>query len=56
MSLIVKRSDAEAGAVPPEPLGADGGSREREQNGACWLKRQGSLEPSLSLRNLDRRW
>ena len=55
MPIIARRSDAEDGAVPPEPLGADGGSRE-EQKGACLLKRKGSLEPSLSLWNLHRRW
>ena len=55
MPIIARRSDAEDGAVPPEPLGADGGSRE-DQNGTCLLKRKGSLEPSLSLWNLHRRW
>lgn len=51
-----RRRDIKAGAVPAEPRGTDVGSEEQEQNGACPFKRKGSLEPSLSLWNLYRRW
>ena len=54
-SFIVRRSDAEDGAVPPEPNGPMEVPR-GEQNGACSLKRKGSLKPTVSLWDLHRRW
>ena len=54
--FIVRRSDAEDGAVPPETPRADGGSQEGEHNRSCSLTRIGSLEPTVFRWNLHRRW
>ena len=55
-SFIARRSDDEDGAVAPEPLGPMEVPGRGEPNGACSLKRKGSLELTVSLWNLHRRW
>ena len=54
--FIVRRSDDEDGAVPPEPGGPMEVPGMGEQNGACSLNRKGTLQPTVFLWNLHRRW
>ena len=54
--FIVRRSDDEGGAVPPEPGGPMEVPEMVSRMAPIWLIRIGLLKPTVSRWNLHRRW